>query len=59
MADPCCTKQWGDWAPHDNGGKWSAAVTNQSGSMYHIGKRHAGRELDGRTWDEYPQAVGS
>ena len=25
--------------------------------MRHIGKKHAGRELDGRTWDEYPQQV--
>jgi len=23
--------------------------------MEHIGKKAAGRELDGRTWDEYPR----
>lgn len=27
----------------------------QSAHMVRIGKRRAGRELDGRTWDEYPQ----
>lgn len=26
-------------------------------AMRRIGKRAAGRELDGRTWDEYPAAV--
>lgn len=35
-------KQWGDWAPVD--------VT-----MRRLGKKHAGRELDGRTWDEVPE----
>jgi protein gp37 len=25
--------------------------------MYRVGKKAAGRELDGRTWDEYPTAV--
>lgn len=25
--------------------------------MEHVGKKAAGRELDGRTWDEYPQPV--
>lgn len=27
--------------------------------MVPASKRAAGRELDGRTWDEYPQEVGS
>ena len=40
---PFLFKQWGD---HDSTGR-------------RVGKRAAGRELDGRTWDEYPQAVGS
>lgn len=26
-------------------------------AMRRVGKKAAGRELDGRTWDEYPQAV--
>lgn len=36
-------KQWGDWAP--------VAVT-----MKRLGKKTAGRELEGRTWDELPEA---
>ena len=24
-----------------------------------VGKKHAGRDLDGRTWDQYPEAVTS
>ena len=36
-------KQWGEWVPDD-------AV-----AMTRVGKRKAGRELDGRTWDEYPE----
>lgn len=27
-------------------------------SIYRVGKAAAGRELDGRTWDEYPEPVG-
>ena len=36
-------KQWGEWVPDD------------AGVMTRVGKRKAGRELDGRTWDEYPE----
>lgn len=34
-------KQWGNWAPG-------------RGGMVRVGKKTAGRELDRRTWDEYP-----
>jgi protein gp37 len=27
-------------------------------AMYRLGKKRAGRELDGRTWDQFPTAVG-
>jgi protein gp37 len=27
-------------------------------SMYHVGKKAAGRELGGRTWDEFPEVTG-
>ena len=37
-------KQWGDWAPVE--------VT-----MKRLGKKTAGRELDGRTWDGFPGGV--
>ena len=30
---------------------------NRLHSMYRVGKHAAGRELDGRTWDEFPKAV--
>jgi len=43
---PFLFKQWGEYAQigHD-------------GPMRRIGKKNAGRLLDGRTWDEYPQQV--
>lgn len=54
-------KQWGEWAPVDQ----SPEDTVIPGRIrYHewpvgpdslrLGKHGAGRELDGRTWDEYP-----
>jgi protein gp37 len=48
---PFLFKQWGEWAPRDG------ASSGQYPTMDRIGKKAAGRELDGRTWDEYPQAV--
>lgn len=36
------------WSRH-HGGRWEA--------MRRVGKKRAGRELDGRTWDQYPEAV--
>jgi protein gp37 len=44
-------KQWGEWGIPG----WKVGETN--GPLVHMGKRNAGRELDGRTWDEYPTAV--
>ena len=38
-------KQWGEWAPGDSGA---------GNHVTRVGKRAAGRELDGRTWDQYP-----
>ncbi|MEN2979958.1 phage Gp37/Gp68 family protein [Tistrella bauzanensis] len=38
-------KQWGDWAPNENG------------VMVKVGKKVAGRVLDGRTWDEVPSCL--
>jgi protein gp37 len=42
-------KQWGNWAPVD--------PPEVPGHMRMVGKKAAGRELDGRTWDQYPEAV--
>lgn len=63
-------KQWGDWAPadgihdddvyfgefHTGDGEWIEACRCEEGDqqMIRVGKKRAGRELDGRTWDEYP-----
>jgi protein gp37 len=41
---PFLFKQWGEWLPTD---RYEFAK---------VGKRCAGRLLDGRTWDEYPRA---
>jgi protein gp37 len=42
---PYFFKQWGEYGPLP------------SGDLYRVGKKAAGRLLDGRTWDEYPQVV--
>jgi protein gp37 len=41
-------KQWGEWAPASDG----------ASDMVRLGKKRAGRVLDGRTWDEVPAAGG-
>ena len=56
-------KQWGEWvteeqAPEDitlPGISWRHLGDHQP-SVYKVGKKAAGRELDGRTWDEMPRA---
>ena len=55
---PFFFKQWGEWAPD-----YSRADNAPAGSPWRqdddvssrVGKRAAGRLLDGRTWDEIPQ----
>ena len=32
---------------------------NRLHAMYRVGKKKAGRDLDGRTWDEFPQGVAA
>lgn len=63
-------KQWGEWVPDGEGAQWQPDFDNcqlvkkpmreiwlptPHVVMRRVGKRNAGRELDGRTWDEYPQ----
>jgi protein gp37 len=50
-------KQWGEWAPEDTAVDSNARCSPAADGimMVRIGKRHAGRELDGRTWDELPK----
>jgi protein gp37 len=63
-------KQWGEWAPGAlplslNGRPIGPQVTHvavksgrgYSSVMARLGKRNAGRELDGRVWDEFPQSA--
>lgn len=58
-------KQWGEWAPassvaerETNGHTWEGDTSGQE-LMLRVGRTLAGRELDGRTWDEYPRTGGS
>lgn len=54
-------KQWGEWVSEDQSPKdiLLPGVSRQHWGpddpyLYKVGKHRAGRELDGRTWDEYP-----
>lgn len=60
-------KQWGEWQPYMHGHAYiegfkesristpDGATPNRNGwPVYLVGKKAAGRELDGRTWDEVP-----
>jgi protein gp37 len=54
---PFFFKQWGEWLHDDEAlcpGECSIGYHAQ-GDMLRIGKRRAGRELDGRTWEEFPK----
>jgi protein gp37 len=45
-------KQWGDWAPSMG---WTG---DGSTDMARVGKKKAGRTLDGCTWDQWPGTLG-
>lgn len=61
---PFLFKQWGEWLPQcqypdiiadidpDN---WCHAASRDGGPTRHIGKKNAGRLLDGKEWNGYPQ----
>jgi protein gp37 len=59
---PFLFKQYGEWRVLPNGHtidtaakKWKREYDETSQAWYfRVGKKVAGRELDGRTWDEYP-----
>lgn len=54
-------KQWGEWTP-ERGVRHNDfhQFDNDPGSyVMRVGKKAAGRELDGRTWDEYPKTVSA
>lgn len=58
-------KQWGDWAPGDGTNLMLAKQAKEAQAvdgttMLRVGKKLAGRELDGLHWDELPnQRAGS
>lgn len=50
-------KQWGAWAPAGSRGEYCCnpgASIHDLETMNRVGTKAAGRELDGRTWDEAP-----
>ena len=50
-------KQWGDWAPGDGENLAKARKSAEDGTpMVKVGKKLAGRQLDGRTHDGLPMA---
>jgi protein gp37 len=54
---PFLFKQWGEWAPDTEYEIVDGGLINHgevSHSMSRIGKKAAGRELDGRLWDQFP-----
>ncbi|MEU4558576.1 phage Gp37/Gp68 family protein [Actinoplanes sp. NPDC023936] len=54
---PYFFKQWGEWAPLVPGVNPGKEIRAYPGALIQrVGKKAAGRELDGRTWDEYPTA---
>lgn len=53
-------KQWGEWGPYKYGGQGHedfnfCEVGKPFQWMCRVGKKTAGRMLDGRAWDEYPE----
>jgi protein gp37 len=52
---PFFFKQWGEYAPVSGQIISSAGVQPFDGAMSRVGKKNAGRMLDGRTWEEMPE----
>ncbi|OZF47546.1 DUF5131 family protein [Rhodococcus sp. 14-2470-1a] len=53
---PFLFKQWGEWAPLDVIAHSDHYASFPGGEQVRrVGKKNAGRELDGRTWDEAPR----
>jgi protein gp37 len=60
-AVPFHFKQWGDWSPNStlihSGRSPRLEVMPDGTKMYRIGKKTAGRTLNGRTWDGLPKVA--
>lgn len=59
---PYFFKQWGEWAPCGVESQTAGRVPARLGDhpeawMVRVGKGAAGRELDGRYWDQYPRTL--
>jgi protein gp37 len=54
---PFLFKQWGAWAYTGStpGGTAPPHLFEDGTVVWRVGKKAAGRELDGRTWDEFPE----
>ena len=52
-------KQWGDWAPGQgiSLAKARAELADDGTTMLRVGKKAAGRALDGKTWNGLPQTT--
>lgn len=49
-------KQWGEWRPYNSPFGWKRCYDFPDGEvMIRVGKKRAGRILDGRIWNEYPE----
>jgi protein gp37 len=52
---PFFFKQWGEFSPARHDEAWQ--VGSEFWPIWRYGKKRAGRELDGRTWDEMPEVA--
>jgi protein gp37 len=55
---PFFFKQWGEWYPDKKGLYKAPGMIFGNTYIHKIGKKAAGRLLDGRTWDEFPKGAG-
>jgi protein gp37 len=60
---PFLFKQWGEWAPIDGAHHFSEEIADRAGyggwqsAMQRVGKKAAGRTLDGATHTEFPEVA--
>jgi len=57
-------KQWGNWRPVEAqsqfiGSQNTSKFGKLPASFQNLGKKRAGRDLDGRHWDEFPPPTNS
>jgi protein gp37 len=52
---PFFFKQWGEWRPKEKRGYGSIGFFNDGTEVERVGKKAAGRLLDGREWNQYPE----